>query len=171
MKELQRWNRVHKLTAIIEDEQIVVRHFLDSVSLSLCFEREGIRVFEKSMCDVGSGAGFPGVPLQIYYQNRLKLTLVESVAKKCAFLEHIKTLLGLDYRVLCKRAEDVKESFDVVFCRALGSFEDIVPLLESLSREYVFVMKGKEPLEGYRHCRIDLVDIKESYVVLLQKTR
>ncbi len=141
------------------------------MSLSLCFKDLGIDLYQKRLCDVGSGAGFPGVPLQIYYQNKLNLTLIESVSKKCSFLEYIKSLLNLNYRVLCKRAEDTKETFDIVFCRALGAFEDILPILLQLSSEYVFVMKGKEPLKGYHNCKISLKDIKESYVVFLQKTK
>ena len=141
------------------------------MSLSLCFRELGVDPHSKTLCDVGTGAGFPGVPLQIYYQNRLNLTLVESVAKKCSFLEYLKVVLGLDYRVECKRAEDLDRTFQVVFCRALGKFEDVLPLLLSLSEEYVFVMKGKEPIKGYGFCKIDLEDIKDSYVVFLQKTR
>lgn len=83
------------MTAIEEDEEIVIRHFLDSVSVSLCLEEKGIRVDGLSLCDVGSGAGFPGVPLKIYYKDSINLTLIESVAKKCAFLEYIKVKLGL----------------------------------------------------------------------------
>ena len=92
------------MTAIEEDEEIVIRHFLDSVSVSLCLEEKGIRVDGLSLCDVGSGAGFPGVPLKIYYKDSINLTLIESVAKKCAFLEYIKVKLGLSYRVICKDA-------------------------------------------------------------------
>jgi 16S rRNA (guanine527-N7)-methyltransferase len=171
LEELKRWNRVHNLTAIREDRDIIIRHFLDSISLSLCFEEKGLRVEELTFCDVGSGAGFPGVPLRIYYGETFKLTLVESVSKKCAFLEHIKVRLGLNYRVLCKRAEEVEERFHVVFCRALGSLEDILPLLERLSSKYVFVMKGREPVEGYEYCKVSLLDIKESYILFLAKNR
>lgn len=123
------------MTAIEEDEEIVIRHFLDSVSVSLCLEEKGIRVDGLSLCDVGSGAGFPGVPLKIYYKDSINLTLIESVAKKCAFLEYIKVKLGLSYRVICKDAQRVEEMFDLVVCRAFGKLKDILPILDRLSKK------------------------------------
>ncbi len=162
---------MHNLTSIEEDEEIVIRHFLDSVSLKLCMEEKGLRVEGLSLCDVGSGAGFPGVPLKIYYQDRIKLTLVERVAKKCSFLEYLKVRLGIEYRVLCKDAGSVEETFDVVVCRALGKLEEILPILQRLSKGYVMVMKGKEVPQGYDHCRISLRDIRESYILFLAKSR
>ncbi len=122
------------------------------------------------MCDVGSGAGFPGVPLKIYYGYRINLTLIEAVSKKCSFLEYLKTRLGLEYRVLCKEAQKVQESFDLVVSRALGKTEKILPLLQRLSNKYIIIMRGVEPLEGYEHCRIELTDVK-SYILFLAKTR
>ncbi|ADO45573.1 methyltransferase GidB [Hydrogenobacter thermophilus TK-6] len=172
MQELKKWNKVHRLTAIEEEEQIVIRHFVDSLTLALCFEQKGLDVKGKSVCDVGSGGGFPGVPLKIYYGPQINLTLVESVSKKCAFLEYVKAKLGLDYRVLCKRAEQLREnSFDIVVCRALGKLEDIVPMLIRLSREFVFIMKGKELPKGYEYCKINTYDIKDSYILFLPKRR
>jgi 16S rRNA (guanine527-N7)-methyltransferase len=143
---------------------------LDSLTLSLCFEEKGIEVDGLSVCDVGSGAGFPGVPLKIYYGDRIELTLVEAVAKKCSFLEYLKTRLGLEYRVFCREAQKLQESFDLVVCRAFGKLENIMPLLERLSRKYIMVMRGAEPAHGYEHCRIELPDIK-SYILFLAKRR
>ncbi|MEZ0361200.1 MAG: 16S rRNA (guanine(527)-N(7))-methyltransferase RsmG [Hydrogenobacter sp.] len=171
IRELKKWNRVHKLTAIEDDKQIVIRHFVDSLTLALCFREKGINVEGKSVCDVGSGAGFPGVPLKIYYGDRINLTLVESVAKKCAFLEYLKVKLGLEYTVLCKRAENIEESFDIVVCRALGQLKEILPMLNKLARISVFVMKGKEAPKGYDYCRIQTYDIKGSYILFLPKIR
>ncbi|RMH79933.1 MAG: 16S rRNA (guanine(527)-N(7))-methyltransferase RsmG [Acidobacteria bacterium] len=170
LTELQRWNRVHNITAIEEDRDIVIRHFLDSLTPTLCLREKGVNVEGLSFCDVGSGAGFPGVPLKIYYGNSIKLTLVESQSKKCSFLEFIKVKLGLDYRVLCTRAESLKETFDVVLCRALGPLKEIIPILDRLSRRYVLVMKGKEAPEGYDYCKVDLPDIKDSYILFLAKS-
>ncbi|MCS6957472.1 MAG: 16S rRNA (guanine(527)-N(7))-methyltransferase RsmG [Aquificaceae bacterium] len=170
LEELKRWNKVHNLTAIKEDRQIVLRHFLDSLSLCLCLEEKGIEVDGLSVCDVGSGAGFPGVPLKIYYGDRIDLTLVEAVAKKCSFLEYLKIKLGVDYRVLCKEAQKVQESFDLVVSRALGKIDKILPLLKRLSKSYVLVIKGSEIPEGYDYCKIDLPDVK-GYILFLAKTR
>jgi len=108
LAELKRWNRVHNLTAVKDDEGIVRRHFIDSLTLALCFEDLGIPWRGKSLADVGSGAGFPGVPLKIHLKS-LELTLIESSSKRCSFLEFLRIRLGVDFRVLCKRAEEVEE--------------------------------------------------------------
>ncbi|MDW8097844.1 MAG: 16S rRNA (guanine(527)-N(7))-methyltransferase RsmG [Aquificaceae bacterium] len=170
LQELKRWNRVHNLTGVREDKDIVVRHFLDSVSLSLCLREKGVKVEGLSLCDVGTGAGFPGVPLKIYYGERLELTLIEAVAKKCSFLEYLRVRLGIPYRVLCKEAQKVQEKFTVVVSRALGRLEEVIPLMEGLSEKYLLVMKGREPEGDYDYCKIDLPDI-QSYVLFLAKTR
>lgn len=162
---------MHNLTSVKGDEEIVIRHFLDSVSLKFCIEEKGIDVKDLSVCDVGSGAGFPGVPLKIYYGDRIKLTLVEAVAKKCSFLEYLKVRLGIDYRVLCMDARKLEETFDLVVSRALGKVEKILPILQRLSKGYVMVMKGRDVPEGYEYCKISLGDIKESYILFLAKSR
>ena len=141
LKELKKWNRVHNLTALREDKDIVVRHFIDSLSLTACFEELGIDWRGRSIADVGTGAGFPGVPLKIYLRN-FNLFLIESVSKKCSFLEVLKVKLGLKWNVLCKRAEEVEQRFDIVLARAMGEFEQVHSILEKLSSRYVLVMKG-----------------------------
>ncbi|HIQ30616.1 MAG TPA: 16S rRNA (guanine(527)-N(7))-methyltransferase RsmG [Aquifex aeolicus] len=148
LAELQRWNKTHNLTAVREEEEIVKKHFLDSLTLARCFEDLGVEWRGKEVLDVGSGAGFPGVPLKIYLGD-LHLFLAESTNKKCAFLEILKVHLHLEWTVLCMRAEKIKRRFPIVVARALGEFEKIVPMLESLSSGYVFVMKGKEVRESW----------------------
>jgi len=143
---------------------------VDSLTVSLCLREKAIQIDGLSVCDVGSGAGFPGVPLKIYYGDRINLTLIEAVAKKCSFLEYLKTRLGLEYRVLCKEAQKVQESFDLVVSRALGKTEKILPLLQRLSNKYIIIMRGVEPLEGYEHCKVELEDIR-GYILFLAKTR
>lgn len=170
LKELLKWNRVHNLTAINQPEEIIKRHFIESVSLYRCFKKAGLDWKGKTFADVGSGAGFPGVPLKIYL-NDIKLYLVEAVAKKCSFLEYLKVKLGEDYEVLCERAEKLNREFDVVVSRALGEFEKVYKLLEKLSMGYVFVMKGKEIKEewvkelGYNLCKLELSFVSGSYVL------
>jgi len=161
LKELLKWNRVHNLTAIRNPEEIIKKHFVESVSLTRCFSRAGLNPSEKRILDVGTGAGFPGVPLKIYLGN-VKLYLVESVAKKCSFLEVLKVKLGEDYEVLCNRAENLREKYEIVVARALGEFEEISELLEKLSSGFVFVMKGKKVKrewteeKGYNLCPVKL---------------
>ena len=137
----------------------------------MCFKEKNISIEGKTFCDVGSGAGFPGVPLSIYYGDKLEITLIESVSKKCAFLEFLKTQLDLNYKVLCKRAEHLNQQFDYVLCRALGKLEDIKPMLLKLAKAGAFIMKGKELPSGYDHCKVDLKDIRESYIIFIPKTK
>ena len=159
------------MTAIEDPKEIAIRHFLDSLTLTLCFKEKEVKVEGKTFCDVGSGAGFPGVPLSIYYGETLDITLIESVSKKCAFLEFLRANLDLNYKVLCKRAESLNQQFDYALCRALGKLEDIKPMLLTLAKEGVFIMKGKEIPEGYDYCRITLRDIKDSYIIFIPKIR
>src|SRR5581483_1522907 len=88
--ELIRWNRRVNLTAIREEREIVVKHFLDSLfPLTLLNPSEGAR-----WIDIGSGAGFPGLVLKIA-RPHLEMTLVESAQRKATFLHHIIGTLGL----------------------------------------------------------------------------
>lgn len=123
-KELLDWNRRVNLTAITDPFQVERLHFLDSLTVSLALPAQ-----VKSggtLCDVGSGAGFPGVPLKIAFPG-IKLTVVDSSAKRTSFLESLVTVLGLaDIEVINGRAEDVgqrsefRENFDVVASRAVA---------------------------------------------------
>jgi 16S rRNA (guanine527-N7)-methyltransferase len=83
-KELLEWNQKFNLTAIRDSESIRTKHFLDSFSCVLAWKASP----PTQLIDVGTGAGFPGLPLKILYPN-LKLTLVESVGKKAMFCQHI----------------------------------------------------------------------------------
>ncbi len=174
LEEIKKWNRVHNLTAVREDTEIVKRHFIDSLFLAKAFEEIGIDWRGKSIADVGSGAGFPGVPLKIYLRD-VELYLIESSSKRCAFLENLKLKLSVSYEVLCERAENLKKNFDIVVARALGEFEKIAPMLESLSSRYIFVMKGREISDvwteklGYRAYRVNSPFYGESYILWKKK--
>jgi 16S rRNA (guanine527-N7)-methyltransferase len=119
--ELRRWNERVNLTAITDDYEITVRHFLDSLRCALSWGTA-----PNSLIDVGAGAGFPGLPLKIL-RPALRLTLVESVEKKAAFLRHIAAELSLsDVSVVVGRAEIVgragahREQYDVAVARAVA---------------------------------------------------
>lgn len=119
--ELQRWNEQVNLTAVTDTDGISVRHFLDSLRCACSWGAA-----PHSLIDVGSGAGFPGLPLKVLCPT-LQLTLVESVGKKAAFLEHIVSLLGFQHvTVLCARAEALghdpqqREAYDVATARAVA---------------------------------------------------
>ena len=133
---LLQWNEQMNLTAVRTAEGIVRRHFLDSLSLvQVTGELAGQR-----LVDVGSGAGFPGLPLKILFPT-LKLTLVESVAKKARFLEAVVGELGLtDVTVLVERAEQVgqmaahREQYDWAVARAVAELRVLLEYLLPLCR-------------------------------------
>jgi 16S rRNA (guanine527-N7)-methyltransferase len=132
--ELRAWNEQVNLTAIIDPEEIEMRHFLDSLTcLAALKPGPGLRVI-----DVGTGAGFPGLPLKIIYPA-LDLTLVEATGKKIAFLRHIVARLSLDSVTLVnERAETVgqmpehRERYDWAVARAVAGMpvlaEYLLPL-------------------------------------------
>lgn len=136
-EELLTWNARINLTAITELEDIATRHFADSLScLPIIKPRPpGLRVV-----DVGTGAGFPGLPLRIVCPT-ICLTLIEATGKKVAFLRHIIATLGLeDVTVLHARAEEVgqmpdhRERYDWVLARAVAGMRTLVEYLLPLCR-------------------------------------
>ncbi len=142
LRELLRWNRVHNLTAIREPRKIITFHFIDSITPHLLMKKLGIDREEIDIADVGSGGGFPGIPLKIYLPH-IELTMIESNHKKCAFLEEAGVLLGMRWKVICKRAEEVKQKYTLVITRALDDLEKRVEDLEKLSEGFLFIMKEK----------------------------
>lgn len=120
-RELVDWNRRANLTSVVDYQGVQTRHFVDSLSVALALGPGAGRVI-----DIGSGAGFPGLPLKVLLPH-LKVVLLESVAKKTAFLSHLVARLGLEgVEVLTARAEEVahrpgyREGFDAVMGRALA---------------------------------------------------
>lgn len=112
-------NKVMNLTAITEPDQIATLHFLDSAALLTLADFHG-----KTVADVGTGAGFPGMPLRIL-EPTIKLTLLDSLNKRITFLQDVCTELGLDdVNCIHGRAEefaaDHRESFDIVTSRAVA---------------------------------------------------
>lgn len=116
-------NKVMNLTAITEYTDVVKKHFLDSVMIYRSLDMMKI----KTLCDVGTGAGFPGIPIKITYPH-LHLTLVDSVGKRVAFLAEVVDKLGLEnVETIHSRTEDLasnpkyREKFDLVTARAVAS--------------------------------------------------
>lgn len=141
------WNRRINLTAIRNPEQIQIKHFLDSLS---CLLAMGGSCMEQ-VVDVGTGAGFPGIPLKIACPE-IQLTLVESVAKKAQFCRHIVDLLGMrGVEVLPERAENIgqnpiyRQRFDWAVARAVAEMPVLVEYLLPLVRVggAVLAMKGE----------------------------
>jgi len=120
IKELKKWNQRVNLTSLTTDRDIAVKHFLDSLTVAP-FLHGATRVL-----DIGTGAGFPGLPLKVFVPD-CELVLLESSQKKCSFLRHIVRGLTLEgIEIVQGRAEDKKmigryaEDFDLVLSRALA---------------------------------------------------
>ena len=135
-RELIEWNQKFNLTAIRDEKGIRTKHFLDSFSCVLAWKANP----PNNLIDVGTGAGFPGIPLKIIYPNT-KVTLVESVGKKAMFCQHIVRLLGLEgVEVLNARAEELgqmrehREQYDWGVARAVANMrvlsEYLLPLVQ-----------------------------------------
>lgn len=123
---LREWNQKMNLTAIVDEDEIYEKHFLDSILPSFDYPLHG------SFCDVGAGAGFPSIPLKIVYPD-LKITIVETLGKRITFLTALCEKLQLrDVTLVHARAEDYakehRESFDIVSARAVAN----MPLLSEL---------------------------------------
>ncbi len=127
--KLEEQNKVHNLTAITDPAEVVRKHFVDSLLL-LSWARPAANAL---LLDVGSGAGFPGVPVAIARPD-LEVTLLESNGKKADFLLALGEALGLPLRVLRARAEDaahapdLRERFDVVTARAVAPLRVLIEL-------------------------------------------
>ena len=118
-------NKKYNLTAIKNKEDVYLKHFYDSLTLS-----KKIKLENQSLCDIGTGAGFPGMVLKIIYPN-LKVTLVDATEKKCKFLQLVIQELGLkDIEVIHARAEiyskTVREKYDIVTSRAVAPLKHLL---------------------------------------------
>ena len=146
-EELVRWNRRVNLTAIVDYEEVQLKHFLDSLTVALALWEMTSRIL-----DIGTGAGLPGVPLKILYPG-IGLTLVDSVHKKAAFLHHLIDMLGLEgVEVLAERAERLahderyRQRFDVVLSRGVAKLATLAELALpfcSLGGAFIAMKKGE----------------------------
>lgn len=141
---LVEWNEKINLTAITEKKQVYLKHFFDSLTVCKIIDLDK----QKNLCDIGTGAGFPGVVLKILYPN-LKITLVDSLNKRIVFLNHVIEKLGLkEIETIHARAEefakDNREKYDVAIARAVAPInillEYCVPLIKE--NKYFISMKG-----------------------------
>ena len=142
---IEKWNRVHNLTAVREPEQMAVLHVLDSLSLVPHLGDA------RTLLDVGTGAGFPGIPVALARPD-VAVTLLDSSHKKATFLEQAKAELKLvNVTVACERAEQWRPAkrFDVVVSRAFADLSDFVALAGHLLEPggKILAMKGVYPYE------------------------
>lgn len=134
MNLLIEWNKKINLTAIIEPKEIILKHFVDSLTIAKYIEEN------KKVADVGTGAGFPGIPLKIYRKD-LKITLIDSLNKRLNFLNGVIAELELkEINTVHGRAEELgqnkeyREKFDIVTSRAVANLstlsEYLIPFIK-----------------------------------------
>jgi 16S rRNA (guanine527-N7)-methyltransferase len=188
---LLEWNERISLTAIREPREIRIRHFLDSLT---CVVATG-PLDGQSLIDVGTGAGFPGLPLKILFPD-LSVTLVDSVGKKARFLEQVAAELGLrNVTIIVERAEtlgqapEYRERFDWATARAVAELRVLAELLLPLVRVggNALAQKGESARDeataaatairalGGDEARVTPVQLPETsqahYLVIIPKTR
>ena len=139
-KLLIEWNEKINLTRITEEEDVYLKHFYDSLTIVNAVNLKE----KKTLCDVGTGAGFPGIVLKIVYPH-LKITLVDSLLKRVNYLNTIIKELELEeITAIHCRGEELKEKFDVVTARAVANIEKLLNYtMHLVSNDGIFIaMKG-----------------------------
>ena len=167
LKELLKWNQKINLTAIRSEKGVVLKHFIDSFSIYPYLYQHS------SVLDIGSGAGFPGIPLKIV-QPTLAVSLVDSVRKKVDFQRHIIRILGLKgIEAIHARAQD-KEilqnlggRFDIIFSRAFSGLRTFLVLSFPLLKEKGMAIAMKGALD---HKEIELLTEAEGAKYRLEKS-
>ena len=141
---LVEWNKVMNLTGITEEKEVYLKHFYDSLTIARIIDLKK----ESTLCDIGSGAGFPGMVLKIVYPD-LKITLVDSLQKRITFLNEVVKQLDLkDIELVHARAEDFaknnREKYDVVTARAVAPINILIEYCLPLAKvgKYFVSMKG-----------------------------
>ena len=149
MKLLIEWNEKINLTAITEPKEVIIKHFIDSLTIAKFIPQEA------TLVDMGTGAGFPGIPLKIYRKD-VKITLVDSLNKRIKFLDEVIQKLNLkQIETIHARAEEFgksskyRERFDIATSRAVANLatlsEYLVPLVKVTGK--CICMKGPD-IEG-----------------------
>ena len=140
IKELLLWNRKTNLVGTQDVDQIIKRHILDSVSVYHLLKSEN-----GSILDIGTGAGFPSVPLKIA-AGHLHITACERRSKRAAFLRNVSALLGFtDYRILESDVRELRDKFDIILARGVGELKALVSLTRNVTKErsMIIAFKGK----------------------------
>lgn len=163
-QELVSWNEKMNLTGITERSQVYTKHFYDSLSLAFFMNMGEV----KTLADIGSGAGFPGIPLKICFPH-LKLTIVDSLSKRITFLQHVCDTLGLTgVQLIHGRAEDVarqfihRDAYDLVTARAVARLSLLNEFCLPFTRkDGIFAaMKGSDPAEELAEAQRSLKELR-----------
>lgn len=137
---LVEWNQKLNLTRIIEEKEVYLKHFYDSLTITKVIDLKEV----ETLCDVGTGAGFPGIVLKIFYPH-LKITLIDSLQKRINYLKEIINDLNLQkIEAIHTRAEDYKGQFDIVTSRAVANIEKLTKYtMHLINKNGMFIaMKG-----------------------------
>lgn len=162
------WNEKMNLTRITEKEEVYLKHFYDSLTLSKIIDLTQ----DITLCDVGSGAGFPGIVLKIVFPN-LKITLIDSLQKRINYLNQIIKKLDLkDIEAIHTRAEDYarknREKYDIVTARAVANLKVLSELCIPMVKVngYFIAMKANITLE--KNESKDILNILNSKIVHIE---
>lgn len=146
-KLLVEWNEKINLTTIIDFEDVFIKHFYDSLCLV-----KGIKLSDQSLLDVGSGAGFPSIPLKIIFEE-LNITIIDSLNKRIKFLDILIKSLDINVRLIHGRVEEhkFKNHYDIVTARAVSNQRVLTELcLPFVKVDGVFIaLKGPKFKEEY----------------------
>ncbi|CAN2041767.1 Ribosomal RNA small subunit methyltransferase G [Candidatus Magnetomoraceae bacterium gMMP-15] len=177
-EELLDWNRITNLTSITDPVEIAVKHFIDSMLVSkACENWKAVR-----LADIGSGAGFPGIPLKILMPY-IYLSLVDSSAKRVSFQKYLLRILNIkSVETLHIRLDEIsvrdefQNAFDVILSRAFSDLKSFVLQAESLlnSQGIIIAMKGKkaeEELSEFKEAERFSVSIKKYTLPYINQTR
>nr|KAB8122246.1 16S rRNA (guanine(527)-N(7))-methyltransferase RsmG [Candidatus Phytoplasma sacchari] len=138
---LKMYNKKVNLTSLLSERDIYIKHFYDSLLISKMINLKKT----KYLCDLGSGAGFPGIPLKIFNPH-LNVFLIESITKKTVFLNKIISILNLsNIFVFNQRIEEHKRKYNLVITRSLGNLNVIFKLSSFVLKKKGFLIAMKGP--------------------------
>ena len=167
-------NKYTNLTRIIEKEDVYLKHFYDSLTITKVIDLTK----EQTLIDIGTGAGFPGLVLKIVFPN-LKVTLLDSLNKRIEFLNQVIKELDLkDIKTVHSRIEDYKEKFDIVTSRAVAKTNILLELAYNLPEEqgYFIFLKGdiehelKESEHATKELNLKLIK-KEEFLLPIENSK
>ena len=178
--ELIEYNKIHNITNITEEDDVLYKHYLDSVLPYDLFQNNS------KVLDIGCGGGFPSIPLKII-NNTLKFTAIDSVNKKTEFVKSISNKLNMnDFNVIHTRIEDIakkkefREQYDYVISRAVAPLNIILEYSAPMTRNNGLIVcykgsKYQEEIDNAKNAlkvlNCEIVDIKEYYIEEIEAYR
>lgn len=135
------WNKKINLTRIVDEKEVYLKHFYDSLTLIKAVDLKNV----KTLCDVGTGAGFPGIVIKILFPN-IKITLIDSLQKRINYLNEVINELKLnDIEAIHTRGENFQGKYDVVTSRAVANIEKLVNYtMHLVDKDGIFVAMKAE---------------------------